>query len=234
MNLMPPEPQFAGTSAALSIVLTNDAGVGAVRHRPGGAGRDARGPLGLDRRAGAGQQPRSRWRSSRRARGLHRVPPLTAETRFPLGTFRVWTVWRPAAQVLVYPAPEAGSAAAAAGRAARRRRGNGPRAERRRVRRRARLPPRRPAEAGGLEEGRQGRRTGEPRHTSRPSATSCGWTSPRPAPAGHRAPAVAADRVGAAGRPAGPGLRPAPARPEIAPATGAAHERQCLEALATC
>ncbi len=40
-------------------------------------------------------------------RGLHRLPTLTAETRFPLGTFRVWTVWRPAAQVLVYPAPEA-------------------------------------------------------------------------------------------------------------------------------
>ena len=39
-------------------------------------------------------------------RGLHRVPTLTAETRFPLGTFRVWTVWRPAAQVLIYPAPE--------------------------------------------------------------------------------------------------------------------------------
>jgi uncharacterized protein (DUF58 family) len=39
-------------------------------------------------------------------RGLHRLPTLTAETRFPLGTFRVWTVWRPAAQILVYPAPE--------------------------------------------------------------------------------------------------------------------------------
>jgi uncharacterized protein (DUF58 family) len=39
-------------------------------------------------------------------RGLHPVPPLTAETRFPLGTFRVWTVWRPAAQMLVYPTPE--------------------------------------------------------------------------------------------------------------------------------
>jgi len=39
-------------------------------------------------------------------RGLHRVPVLTAETRFPLGNFRVWTVWRPAARVLVYPAPE--------------------------------------------------------------------------------------------------------------------------------
>jgi uncharacterized protein (DUF58 family) len=39
-------------------------------------------------------------------RGLHRVPDLQAETRYPLGTFRVWTVWRPKSQVLVYPAPE--------------------------------------------------------------------------------------------------------------------------------
>ncbi len=39
-------------------------------------------------------------------RGLQPVPALTAETRFPLGTFRVWTFWRPASQVLVYPAPE--------------------------------------------------------------------------------------------------------------------------------
>jgi uncharacterized protein (DUF58 family) len=39
-------------------------------------------------------------------RGLHRVPDLHAETRYPLGTFRVWTVWRPKSQVLVYPAPE--------------------------------------------------------------------------------------------------------------------------------
>ena len=40
-------------------------------------------------------------------RGRYRAPTLTAETRFPLGTFRVWAVWRPAAQVLVYPTPEA-------------------------------------------------------------------------------------------------------------------------------
>ena len=39
-------------------------------------------------------------------RGLHSLPPLTAQTCFPLGTFRVWTVWRTAARVLVYPAPE--------------------------------------------------------------------------------------------------------------------------------
>ena len=39
-------------------------------------------------------------------RGLHPVPTLLTETRFPLGTFRVWTVWRPAAKIWVYPAPE--------------------------------------------------------------------------------------------------------------------------------
>ena len=50
-------------------------------------------------------------------RGLHRLPTLTAETRFPLGTFRVWTVWRPAAQVLVFPAPEVPAAPLPAGQA---------------------------------------------------------------------------------------------------------------------
>ena len=44
------------------------------------------------------------WQSP--ARGLHSLPPLTVQTCFPLGTFRVWTVWRTATRVLVYPAPE--------------------------------------------------------------------------------------------------------------------------------
>lgn len=39
-------------------------------------------------------------------RGRHEVPTLVAETRFPLGLFRAWAVWRPAAQLLVYPQPE--------------------------------------------------------------------------------------------------------------------------------
>ena len=34
------------------------------------------------------------------------LPTITAETNFPLGLFRAWTVWRPAAEVLVYPKPE--------------------------------------------------------------------------------------------------------------------------------
>jgi uncharacterized protein (DUF58 family) len=42
-------------------------------------------------------------------RGKHRLPTLTAETRFPMGTFRIWTVIRPAMQVWVYPAIEPNS-----------------------------------------------------------------------------------------------------------------------------
>ena len=39
-------------------------------------------------------------------RGLHEVPALSVETRFPTGLFRAWAVWRPAAKVMVYPALE--------------------------------------------------------------------------------------------------------------------------------
>ena len=39
-------------------------------------------------------------------RGLHEIPSIVAETRFPLGLFRAWAYWRPAAQVLAYPQPE--------------------------------------------------------------------------------------------------------------------------------
>ena len=49
-------------------------------------------------------------------RGLHEVPTLSAETRFPLGLFRAWTVWRPAATLLVYPRPERPAAALPAAR----------------------------------------------------------------------------------------------------------------------
>lgn len=105
MNLLPPPPQFVGASATLSVVLTN------TRRSP-------RYGIGL---AVLDESHADRWTwtdvpalgSSTvhvafqpERRGLHRVPPLTAETRFPLGTFRVWTVWRPAAQVMVYPRPE--------------------------------------------------------------------------------------------------------------------------------
>lgn len=39
-------------------------------------------------------------------RGWHHVPELTIETQFPMGIFRTWSVWQPAAKALVYPALE--------------------------------------------------------------------------------------------------------------------------------
>jgi uncharacterized protein (DUF58 family) len=45
------------------------------------------------------------WQAPRR--GRNPLPLLTLETRFPMGMFRVWALWRPAATVLVYPQPEA-------------------------------------------------------------------------------------------------------------------------------
>jgi uncharacterized protein (DUF58 family) len=106
MNLMQPDPQFAGASAALRIVLTNNRD--AVRHGIGMAVLDSQVEdkwVWTDVPALGSSVVQVAFKPERR--GLHRVPPLTAETRFPLGTFRVWTVWRPAAQVLVYPRPEA-------------------------------------------------------------------------------------------------------------------------------
>jgi uncharacterized protein (DUF58 family) len=39
-------------------------------------------------------------------RGRQTLPPLELSSRFPLGLFRVWTVWRIAHQPLAWPAPE--------------------------------------------------------------------------------------------------------------------------------
>ena len=39
-------------------------------------------------------------------RGWHTCPTLRAQTHYPLGHFRVWTLWCPASQILVYPQPE--------------------------------------------------------------------------------------------------------------------------------
>jgi uncharacterized protein (DUF58 family) len=106
LHLLPPEPQFAGAAAILRVVLDNDRrsprwGIGvAVRHASG-----ARQWAWCDVPALGSATVEVAFQPERR--GLHSVPPLVVETRFPLGTFRVWTVWRPAAQVLVYPAPEA-------------------------------------------------------------------------------------------------------------------------------
>ncbi len=106
MQLVPPDPQFMGSNATFGITLVNARR--AVRHGIGLAVLDV-----THADHWAWTDVPGQGRSTVQVafvptrRGLQRLPALTAETRFPLGTFRVWTVWRPAAEVLVYPAPEA-------------------------------------------------------------------------------------------------------------------------------
>src|SRR4051794_37786286 len=105
LALMAPPAQFAGASAPLTVVLGNARK--SVRYGIGLGVLDAARAdrwTWTDVPAEGSCTVQVAFRPQRR--GLHPVPPLTAETRFPLGTFRVWTVWRPASQVLVYPTPE--------------------------------------------------------------------------------------------------------------------------------
>ena len=109
MNLIAPDPHFAGTSAVIGINLLNDRKT--VRYGIGVGALATQGEPYKQRHWAWADVPAQGSATVHVAfkpehRGLQRVPTMTAETRFPLGTFRVWTVWRPAAQVLVYPAPE--------------------------------------------------------------------------------------------------------------------------------
>jgi uncharacterized protein (DUF58 family) len=117
LHLSPPAPVHAGQAVALDIRLTSDS----RRVRYGlGAGvigeDDAHTPLAwTDVPPQGSATVQVAWAAPQR--GLHALPALKVQTLFPLGTFRVWTVWRPAAQVLVYPMPEAQPPALPAGEA---------------------------------------------------------------------------------------------------------------------
>ena len=102
MNLVAPDAQFAGSNAIIGINIQSNRRT--VRHGIGLAVVGTEHWVWTDVAAHGSSTVHVSFKPARR--GLHRVPTLSAETRFPLGTFRVWTVWRPAAQVLVYPAPE--------------------------------------------------------------------------------------------------------------------------------
>lgn len=103
LHLRPPAAVFAGTPALLDITLTS----------PG----KARFGIGLRMETSLptqlswtdvpeGGQAQAQVSFVPPLRGRHAVPAISAETRFPLGLFRAWSVWRPAAEVLVYPKPE--------------------------------------------------------------------------------------------------------------------------------
>jgi uncharacterized protein (DUF58 family) len=108
LHLKPVAPVFAGEPAVLDVVLTSP---GAARF---GIGLKVSGApettLTWINVPALGQAP-AQLSFVPAARGRVTAPTLGAETRFPLGLFRTWTVWRPAAQLLVYPQPERPAAA---------------------------------------------------------------------------------------------------------------------------
>jgi uncharacterized protein (DUF58 family) len=105
LHLKPLVPAFAGDAAALEVVVTNP---GRSRHGVGfGLDLGVR-PIALAYAeiVGQGQSVvHLSWLAP--GRGLHTLPLLRAESRYPFGLFRAWTIWRPAGQQWVYPRPEA-------------------------------------------------------------------------------------------------------------------------------
>lgn len=132
LKLLPPQPVFAGQPAFLDVRLSSARA--APRHAIGlavmGAGREDARWAWADVPARGEAALQTSFCPARR--GLHAAPLLVVQTLFPLGAFRIWTVWKPAAQVLAWPAPEVnapplpvGEARAGAGQAASRERAPG-------------------------------------------------------------------------------------------------------------
>ena len=103
LHLRPVAPAFCGDPAVLDIVMTSP---GTPRFGIGLRLLDAPGATLAWTDVPGGSQATAHVSFVPATRGLQEMPTLSAETRFPLGLFRAWTVWRPAARILVYPRPE--------------------------------------------------------------------------------------------------------------------------------
>jgi uncharacterized protein (DUF58 family) len=119
LSLAPPEPVFAGAQALLPISLVAERGSAAPRYGIGLRLQTdpADAWIWTALTTGAPGTPVPPGRDARPAaelalplacarRGHQALPRLVIETRFPFGLFRAWSYWQPAAQVLVWPAPE--------------------------------------------------------------------------------------------------------------------------------
>lgn len=105
MHLQAPQPVHAGDHAMVPVHLHNPGrhpryAITVSWYQTGGttdaAWTDV--PPGDRATCNLGWQPP--------ARGRQMLPTLRIESGFPLGVFRAWSWWRPAAQALVYPRPE--------------------------------------------------------------------------------------------------------------------------------
>ncbi|MDM4765669.1 DUF58 domain-containing protein [Pelomonas sp. SE-A7] len=105
MDLREPAPGFAGGDLQLELRVHNSGraryGVGIrVQDENGGKGETA----WCDVPAQGHALVHVRCPATRR--GLLELPTLVIETRFPLGLFRAWSIWRPATRAWVYPRAE--------------------------------------------------------------------------------------------------------------------------------
>lgn len=102
LHLVAPDAVFMGETATFLVHLQNPSK--RTRHAIALGVQGADQWVNCDVAASASSSVQLGWQPN--ARGMQRLPTLSAHTLFPLGTFRVWTLWRPIAQVLVYPRPE--------------------------------------------------------------------------------------------------------------------------------
>jgi uncharacterized protein (DUF58 family) len=108
MHMRPPVSVHVGEAVSMEVVLDNPdsrprLGVGLY------AGLQSRAEQGqrlvwADVAAGSSTIVRLGFAAPRR--GWVDLPRVTVLTRFPFGLFQAWSIWYPAARVLVYPKPE--------------------------------------------------------------------------------------------------------------------------------
>jgi uncharacterized protein (DUF58 family) len=233
LHLRAPEGVFAGDAALLDVTLTNP---GRARFGVGLCMESATGGALAWTDVAPGGQSHTQVSFVAERRGRHEVPAVAAETRFPIGVFRAWSVWRPAAEVTVYPKPEQPAAALPAAQGV------------------AGGPTQRRSAQGGEIEGVRSYRRGDPlklvvwKKAARSLAASgdlvsrdtsstvqqelwLDWQQCSPLPAEERlsrlaAWVLAADHAGVSYGLRLPGV-------DLPPAQGDTHRLRCLEALAT-
>ena len=103
LHMRPAAPAYVGDAAVLDVVMTSPS---SARFGIGLRMLDAPESTLAWTDVPAGSQSATHVSFVPLARGRIAIPTLSGETRFPLGLFRAWTVWRPATTLLVYPRPE--------------------------------------------------------------------------------------------------------------------------------